>query len=157
MDLRRAHNYIDPDIGITPSLNGQEITLDLVAGNPFSRNIFETRDKKWVVLSAVHVDLAYQWTAFLDCSMTESGVREATKKWDAAGCFRLPTGSSYYFVVSAHSCFIINKSYRSRGFRSESSPAHGCMPNRRGLESTPTRLAYVPAPHSQRREGYNHF
>jgi hypothetical protein len=85
VDLRRGHNYIDPDIGMTPSLNGQEITLDLVAGNPFSRNIFETRDKKWVVLSAVYVDLAYQWTAFLNCSMTESGVREATKTWDAAG------------------------------------------------------------------------
>lgn len=85
IDLRRGHNYIDPDIGMTPSLNGQEITLDLVAGNPFSTNIFETRDGKWVVLSAVYVDLAYQWTALLECSMTESGVREAVKKWDASG------------------------------------------------------------------------
>ncbi|GFF31192.1 caiB/baiF CoA-transferase family protein DDB_G0269880 [Aspergillus udagawae] len=84
IDLRRGHNYIDPDIGMTPSLNGQEITLDVVAGNPFSRNIFETRDGKWAVLSAVYVDLAYQWTALLECSMTESGVREAVKKLDAS-------------------------------------------------------------------------
>lgn len=85
IDLRRGHNYIDPDIGMTPSLNGQEISLDVVAGNPFSRNIFETRDGKWAVLSAVYVDLAYQWSALLDCSMTESGVREAVKKFDASG------------------------------------------------------------------------
>ncbi|KAF3407124.1 Acetyl-CoA:oxalate CoA-transferase [Talaromyces pinophilus] len=84
IDLRRGHNYIDPDIGTTPSLNGQEITLDVVAGNPFTTNIFETRDGKWAVLSAVYVDLAYQWTALLQCSMTESGVREAVKKWDAS-------------------------------------------------------------------------
>lgn len=85
IDLRRGHNYIDPDIGMTPSLNGQEITLDVVAGNPFMRNIFETRDGKWAVLSAVYVDLAYQWTALLNCSMTESGVREAVGKLDASG------------------------------------------------------------------------
>ncbi|KAF9895242.1 hypothetical protein FE257_000144 [Aspergillus nanangensis] len=84
IDLRRGHNYIDPDIGMTPSLNGQEITLDLVAGNPFLRNIFETRDGKWVVLSAVYVDLAYKWTALLDCSMAESSARAAVKMWNAA-------------------------------------------------------------------------
>ena len=55
VDLSRGHNYIDPDIGMTPSLNGQEITLDLVHGNPFLRNIFETRDGKWAILSAVYV------------------------------------------------------------------------------------------------------
>ncbi|KUL82854.1 hypothetical protein ZTR_09209 [Talaromyces verruculosus] len=84
VDLRRGHNYIDPDIGMTPSLNGQEISLDMVAGNPFTTNIFKTRDNKWVILSAVYVDLAYQWTALLDCSMAESSVREAVLKWNAA-------------------------------------------------------------------------
>jgi hypothetical protein len=78
--------------------------LDLVAGNPFSRNIFETRDKKWAVLSAVYVDLAYQRTAFLDCSMTESGVREATKKYDAAG-YR------YLSVVAWVKLLVVRNSY----------------------------------------------
>lgn len=84
-DLRRGHNYIDPDVGMTPSLNGQEITLDLVAGNPFTTNIFETRDGQYVVLSAVYVHLAYQWSAFLGCTMAESDVRRAVKQWDASG------------------------------------------------------------------------
>lgn len=84
-DLRRGHNYIDPDIGMTPSLNGQEITRDLLAGNPFSTNIFETKDQKFVLLSAVYVDLAYQWTAFLGCTMAESDVRSKVKSWNALG------------------------------------------------------------------------
>lgn len=85
LDLRRGHNYIDPDVGMTPTLNGQEITLDMIAGNPFLRNIFQTQDGKWAVLSAVYVDLVYQWTALLDCSITESSVREAVMKWNANG------------------------------------------------------------------------
>ncbi|KAK5057504.1 hypothetical protein LTR84_011504 [Exophiala bonariae] len=83
VDLRRGHNYIDPDIGMTPTLNGQEITVDVVVGNPFLRNIFETRDGRYVVLSAVYVDLVYKWTAFLGCSMAESDVREKVKQWSA--------------------------------------------------------------------------
>jgi hypothetical protein len=27
IDLRRGHNYIDPDIGMTPSINGQVISF----------------------------------------------------------------------------------------------------------------------------------
>lgn len=84
-DLRRGHNYIDPDVGMTPSLNGQEITLDLVAGNPFTLNIFETKDGRFVILSAVYVDLAYQWSAFLGSSMAESDVRAKVKQWNASG------------------------------------------------------------------------
>lgn len=84
-DLRRGHNYIDPDIGMTPSLNGQEITLDLVAGNPFTTNIFETKDARFVLLSAVYVDLAYQWSAFLGCTMAESDVRAKVKQWHSSG------------------------------------------------------------------------
>lgn len=84
-DLRRGHNYIDPDIGMTPSLNGQEIALDLVAGNPFTTNIFETKDGCFVLLSAVYVDLAYQWSAFLGCTMAESDVRSKVKQWKASG------------------------------------------------------------------------
>ncbi|KAJ6447257.1 CoA-transferase family III domain protein [Purpureocillium lavendulum] len=61
----------------------EEITLDLVMGNPFLRNIFETRDGRYVVPSAVYVDLAYQWSAFLSCSMNENDIREAFKKWDS--------------------------------------------------------------------------
>ncbi|KAF2762065.1 CoA-transferase family III [Pseudovirgaria hyperparasitica] len=82
-DLRRGHNYIDPDIGMTPSLNGQEIPLDMVAGNPFLFNIFETRDGRSVVLSAVYVDLVYRWSAFLGCSVAESAVRNAVRKWNS--------------------------------------------------------------------------
>jgi hypothetical protein len=85
VDLRRGHNYIDPDIGMTPTLNGQEITLDVLVGNPFIRNIFETKDGAYAVLSAVYVDLAYKWTAFLGCSMAESDVRKKVKQWNAAG------------------------------------------------------------------------
>ncbi|KPI38406.1 Acetyl-CoA:oxalate CoA-transferase [Cyphellophora attinorum] len=80
-DLRRGHNYIDPGIGMTPTINGQEITMDVVAGNPFINNIFETRDGKYAVLSAVYVDLAYKWTALLGCSMAEHDVREKVKQW----------------------------------------------------------------------------
>lgn len=85
VDLRRGHNYIDPDIGMTPTLNGQEISLDVVVGNPFLRNIYQTKDDKYVVLSAVYVDLVYQWTAFLGCSVVESDVEEKVKSWTAEG------------------------------------------------------------------------
>lgn len=85
IDLRRSHNYTDPDLGMTPTLNGQEVTMDVLAGNPFLKTIFETKDGKWVILSAVYVDLAYQWTAVLDCPMTESRVREIVKQWKASG------------------------------------------------------------------------
>ncbi|GIZ46184.1 hypothetical protein CKM354_000932200 [Cercospora kikuchii] len=84
IDLRRGHNYIDPDIGMTPSLNGQEIPLDVVFGNSFLKNIYETKDHKYAVLSAVYVDLVYQWTAFLGCSVAQSDVAEAVKSWNAA-------------------------------------------------------------------------
>lgn len=97
-DLRRGHNYIDPDIGMTPSLNGQEITLDLVAGNPFTTNIFETKDGRFVLLSAVYVDLAYQWSAFLGCTMAESDVRAKVKQWKASGkphSIHAPCGSCF--------------------------------------------------------------
>jgi hypothetical protein len=29
LDLRRGHNYIDPDIGMTPTINGQVFTCSL--------------------------------------------------------------------------------------------------------------------------------
>ncbi|KAF2665907.1 CoA-transferase family III [Microthyrium microscopicum] len=84
IDLRRGHNYIDPDIGMTPTINGQEITLDLTTGNPFLNNIFETADGRFVILSAVYVDLVYQWTAFLNTSVQIDSVRAAVKRWPAA-------------------------------------------------------------------------
>ncbi|CAK1361730.1 hypothetical protein CB0940_02933 [Cercospora beticola] len=83
IDLRRGHNYIDPDIGMTPSLNRQEVPLDVVFGNPFLKNIYETEDHKYAVLSAVYVDLVYQWSAFLGCSVAQSAVAEAVKSWNA--------------------------------------------------------------------------
>ncbi|KIW13782.1 hypothetical protein PV08_08973 [Exophiala spinifera] len=83
IDLRRSHNYTDPDLGMTPTLNGQEIPMDVLAGNPFLKTIYETKDGKNVILSAVYVDLAYQWTALLDCPMTESRVREVVERWNA--------------------------------------------------------------------------
>ena len=83
IDLRKSHNYIDPDIGMTPSINGQEIPHDVVVGNPFLRNIFQTKDGRHVVISAVYVDLVYKWTAFLGCSVLESSVRETVKNWNS--------------------------------------------------------------------------
>ena len=78
VDLRRGHNYIDPDIGMTPAINGQEIPIDVVIGNPFLANIFDTKDGRYVVLSAVYVDLIYQWSAFLGCSISvEAAAAEA--------------------------------------------------------------------------------
>jgi hypothetical protein len=59
--------------------------VDLVAGNPFLRSIFETKDGRHVILSAVYVDLAYQWTAFLGCSVQQDDVVAAIKKWNAGG------------------------------------------------------------------------
>jgi hypothetical protein len=56
-----------------------------VVGNPFLRNIFETKDGRHVVLSAVYVDLVYQWSSFLSCSIEEQHVRAIIKKWNAAG------------------------------------------------------------------------
>jgi hypothetical protein len=88
-DLSRGHNYIDPDIGMTPTINGQETTLDMTRGNPFLQNIFETRDGRFCVLSAVYVDLVYQWTAFLGCSVQIDDVRDAVKKWHSAGKYQL--------------------------------------------------------------------
>lgn len=85
VDLRRGHNYIDPDIGMTPTINGQEITVDVLVGNPFIKNIYETKDRKYAILSAVYVDLVYQWSAFLGCSVAERDVREAVKEWNASG------------------------------------------------------------------------
>jgi hypothetical protein len=85
VDLSRGHNYIDPDIGMTPTTNGQETVLDMTRGNPFLQNIFETRDGRYVVLSAVYVDLVYQWTAFLGCSVFIDDVRAAIKKWHSSG------------------------------------------------------------------------
>lgn len=85
VDLRRGHNYIDPDIGMTPTLNGQEITLDVVVGNPFLFNMFETKDNKFIVPSAVYVDLVYKWSAFLGCSISHLDVRQKVKEWNAAG------------------------------------------------------------------------
>ncbi|OAA66024.1 CoA-transferase family III domain protein [Cordyceps fumosorosea ARSEF 2679] len=87
VDLARGHNYIDPNIGMTPTINGQEIPMDMVVGNPYLRNIFETKDGRFVVASAVYVDLAYQWSAFLSSSMNENDVRAAFKKWNANGAF----------------------------------------------------------------------
>ncbi|TID15664.1 hypothetical protein E6O75_ATG07992 [Venturia nashicola] len=83
VDVGRGHNYIDPDVGMTPSLNGQEITVDLVVGNPFLKNIYETKDGRHVVLSAVYVDLVYQWSSFLGCSVLEQDVKDAVGKWNA--------------------------------------------------------------------------
>lgn len=74
--LRRSHNYTDPDFGMTPTVNGQEVTLDVLAGNPFLGTIFETKDGKWVILSAVYVDQAHQWSTLLVCPLTERRVRE---------------------------------------------------------------------------------
>jgi len=84
IDLRKAHNYLDPDIGMTPTINGQEITLDLVAGNPFLQGIYETADGRHVVPSAVYVDLVYQWSTLLDCGVNSTAVAEAIKGWTAA-------------------------------------------------------------------------
>ncbi|THV78571.1 hypothetical protein D6D29_07569 [Aureobasidium pullulans] len=83
IDIRKSHNYIDPDIGMTPSINGQEIPHDVVVGNPFLRNIFQTKDGRHVVISAVYVDLVYKWTAFLGCSVLESSVRGTVKNWNS--------------------------------------------------------------------------
>lgn len=83
IDLRRSHNYIDPDIGMTPSIWGQEIPVDVLSGNPFLRNIFETKDGRHVILSAVYVELVYKWTAFLRCSALESDIRAVVKQWDS--------------------------------------------------------------------------
>jgi hypothetical protein len=57
----------------------------MTTGNPFLQNIFETKDGRFVVLSAVYVDLAYQWTAFLGCSVQIDDVREAVRQWNAIG------------------------------------------------------------------------
>lgn len=59
--------------------------MDLIAGNPFLRNIYETKDGRHAVLSAVYVDLVYQWTAFLGCSVLEEDVRSTVKKWHSPG------------------------------------------------------------------------
>ncbi|OQV04844.1 hypothetical protein CLAIMM_09668 [Cladophialophora immunda] len=83
IDLRRSHNYIDPDIGMTPCVWGQEIPVDALIGNPFLRNIFETRDGRHVILSAVYIELVYKWTAFLQCSALESDIRATVKQWDS--------------------------------------------------------------------------
>ena len=85
VDLSRGHNYLDADTGMTPTLNGQEITLDLVAGNPFIPGIYETSDGRHVIPSAVYVDLVYQWSTFLGCAVNASDVAAAIKKWHSSG------------------------------------------------------------------------
>jgi hypothetical protein len=61
----------------------------MTAGNPFLQNIFETKDGRFVVLSAVYVDLAYQWTALLGCSVQIDDLRAAVKRWNSYGQFNL--------------------------------------------------------------------
>lgn len=63
----------------------QEISLDVLAGNPFISGIYETKDKRHVVPSAVYVDLVYQWSIFLGCSVDDEDVAAAIKSWDSAG------------------------------------------------------------------------
>lgn len=38
-----------------------------------------------MILSAVYVDLVYQWSSFLGCSVLENEVKDAIKKWNANG------------------------------------------------------------------------
>jgi len=56
-----------------------------MAGNPFISGIYETKDKRHVVPSAVYVDLVYQWSTFLGCGVNAADVAAAIKKWDSAG------------------------------------------------------------------------
>ncbi|PVH87116.1 CoA-transferase family III [Cadophora sp. DSE1049] len=69
-DLSRGGSYIDPDEGMTPSLNGQEIPVDVVIGNPFLKNIFETRDGRFVL-------------TLLGCGPEEGDVKERVGRWEA--------------------------------------------------------------------------
>ncbi|KXT08328.1 hypothetical protein AC579_923 [Pseudocercospora musae] len=88
VDLQRSHNYIDPDIGMTPKINGQsEINLDLVGGNPFlgNINIYETADGRHVGPSAVYVDLVYQWSTFLRCAVNTADIAAAIANWKVEG------------------------------------------------------------------------
>ena len=102
VDLRRSHNYLDPDIGMTPTINSQvgimgpcmpfgeltreqEITLDMVAGNPFLGGIYETADRHHVVPSAVYVELVYRWSTLLQCPVNDVDVAAAIRKWSAEG------------------------------------------------------------------------
>nr|POF26036.1 acetyl-coa:oxalate coa-transferase [Quercus suber] len=66
VDLQRAHNYLDPDIG-----------------NPFLGGIYETSDGRHVVPSAVYVDLVYKWSTLLNCAVNPGDVAEAIKGWTA--------------------------------------------------------------------------
>nr|POF13024.1 hypothetical protein CFP56_10172 [Quercus suber] len=68
VDLRRAHNYLDPDIG-----------------NPFLGGIYETSDGRHVVPSAVYVDLVYKWSTLLNCAINPGDVAAAIKGWTAEG------------------------------------------------------------------------
>jgi hypothetical protein len=62
-----------------------------MAGNPFINGIYETKDKRHVVPSAVYVDLVYQWSTFLRCGVNIEDVAAAIKKWNSTG-----TGSLLY-------------------------------------------------------------
>ncbi|KAF2174289.1 hypothetical protein M409DRAFT_16552 [Zasmidium cellare ATCC 36951] len=84
IELQRSHNYLDPDIGMTPTINGQEITLDLIAGNPFLFSIYQTADGRHAIPSAVYVDLVYRWSTFLQCSVNQVDVAAAIRTWKAA-------------------------------------------------------------------------
>ena len=103
VDLQRSDNYLDPNIGMTPTINGQvqspylrswllvlimhsqEITLDLIAGNPFLGGIYKTVDGRHVVPSAVYVDLVYQWCTFLQCAPNHADAAAAILKWRSHG------------------------------------------------------------------------
>jgi hypothetical protein len=67
----------------------QEITLDLVAGNPFLSGIYETVDGRHVVPSAVYVNLVYQWCTLLGCAPNQADVAAAILAWTAQGKYEI--------------------------------------------------------------------
>ncbi|KAK4498623.1 hypothetical protein PRZ48_011282 [Zasmidium cellare] len=99
IELQRSHNYLDPDIGMTPTINGQEITLDVMAGNPFLFSIYQTADGRHAIPSAVYVDLVYRWSTFLQCPVNQADVAAAIRTWKAADLERAAEEAGMPFAL----------------------------------------------------------
>lgn len=61
----------------------------MIAGNPFIGGIYETKDGRHVVPSAVYVDLVYQWSTFLSCAVNPIDVAAAIKGWNSRGRYQV--------------------------------------------------------------------
>ena len=96
LDLRQAIHGINPEFAWHPTLNGEDFSHATVRDNPFLLEPYRTRDGRWVMASGVYPHMVADWLRFLNCTNSESAVRQAISRLtaqnleDAAAMVNLP-------------------------------------------------------------------